>query len=129
MLQHLIEAYGYPAILLGTFLEGETVLILAGFAFVVIVAWLSFDIPPYYGVLAVVMTFALAVVACRATGESDITPGGAMGKIMQLTYGVLIPQNSTANLMTASISSNAALASADLLNDLKSGYLLGAKAA
>lgn len=32
MLQHLIEAYGYPAILLGTFLEGETVLILAGFA-------------------------------------------------------------------------------------------------
>ena len=93
---------------------------------VVIVAWLSFDIPPYYGVLAVVMTFALAVVACRATGESDITPGGAMGKIMQLTYGVLIPQNSTANLMTASISSNAALASADLLNDLKSGYLLGA---
>jgi uncharacterized oligopeptide transporter (OPT) family protein len=45
---------------------------------------------------------------------------------MQLTYGVLIPQSSTANLMTASITSGASLASADLLNDLKTGYLLGA---
>ncbi|MCP5425370.1 MAG: DedA family protein [Gammaproteobacteria bacterium] len=31
-LQTLIEHYGYLAVLLGTFLEGETVLILAGFA-------------------------------------------------------------------------------------------------
>jgi uncharacterized oligopeptide transporter (OPT) family protein len=45
---------------------------------------------------------------------------------MQLTYGVLMPQSYTANLMTASITSGAALASADLLTDLKSGYLLGA---
>jgi len=45
---------------------------------------------------------------------------------MQLTYGVLIPQSMTANLMTAGITAGAALSSADLLNDLKSGYLLGA---
>jgi uncharacterized oligopeptide transporter (OPT) family protein len=90
------------------------------------IAWLYFDVPPYFGVLAVVMTFVLALVACRATGESDITPTGAMGKIMQLTYGILIPQNATANLMTAGITSGAASASADLLTDLKSGYLLGA---
>jgi uncharacterized oligopeptide transporter (OPT) family protein len=45
---------------------------------------------------------------------------------MQLVYGVLIPQNATANLMTASITANASVASADLLTDLKSGYLLGA---
>ncbi len=31
-LEHLIENYGYLAILLGTFLEGETILVLAGFA-------------------------------------------------------------------------------------------------
>ncbi|PMY18170.1 peptide transporter, partial [Pseudomonas sp. FW305-3-2-15-A-R2A1] len=65
-------------------------------------------------------------VACRATGETDVTPTGAMGKIMQLTYGVLMPQAVTANLMTAAITSGSASASADLLNDLKSGYLLGA---
>lgn len=93
---------------------------------VVLLATLYFEIPPHLGVLAVLMTFVLALVACRATGETDITPGGAMGKIMQLTYGVLVPQSSTANLMTASITSGSSLASADLLNDLKTGYLLGA---
>jgi uncharacterized oligopeptide transporter (OPT) family protein len=83
-------------------------------------------IPPYFGVLAVLMTFFLALVACRATGETDVTPTGAMGKITQLTYGVLMPQSTTANLMTAAVTAGSASASADLLNDLKSGYLLGA---
>lgn len=99
--------------------------VLAGAA-VVWVAHTYFEIPWFYGALAVVMTFFLSLVACRATGESDITPIGAMGKIMQLTYGVLIPQSTTANLMTAGITSSAAGSAADLLNDLKSGYLLGA---
>jgi uncharacterized oligopeptide transporter (OPT) family protein len=97
---------------------------------VVIVAQHQFDIPYHLGALAVILTFVLALVACRATGESDITPTGAMGKIMQLTYGVLLPSNSptfaTSNLMTAGITAGAASSSADLLNDLKSGYLLGA---
>ncbi len=98
---------------------------LAGTA-IVLLAWRYFEVPPHYGALAVVLTFILGLVACRATGETDITPGSAMGKIMQLTYGVLIPQSTTANLMTAGITSGSSLASADLLNDLKSGYLLGA---
>ena len=93
---------------------------------VITVAWLCFEIPPHLGLLAVAMTFVLAIVACRATGESDITPGGPFGKIMQLTYGILIPQSSTANLQTAAITASASLSSADLLNDLKCGYLLGA---
>jgi putative OPT family oligopeptide transporter len=93
---------------------------------IVLLANLFFEIPLHFGVLAVVLTFFLALVAARATGESDITPTGAMGKLMQLTYGVLIPQSATANLMTAGITAGAAGATADLLNDLKSGYLLGA---
>lgn len=31
-MEHLIETYGYWAVLLGTFLEGETILVIAGFA-------------------------------------------------------------------------------------------------
>jgi uncharacterized oligopeptide transporter (OPT) family protein len=100
-------------------------MLLAG-AGTVWIAHATFEIPFIYGILAVLMTFLLSLVACRATGESDITPVGAMGKIMQLTYGVLIPQSTTANLMTASITASSAGSSADLLNDLKSGYLLGA---
>jgi uncharacterized oligopeptide transporter (OPT) family protein len=95
-------------------------------AAVVAVAAMFYNVPVHYGILAVIMTFALALVACRATGESDITPIGPLGKIMQLTYGVLIPQSVVANIMTAQITASSAASSADLLNDLKSGYLLGA---
>jgi len=97
---------------------------LAGAA-IIITANAFFDIPMHFGLLAVVLTFFLALVAARATGESDITPVGAMGKIMQLTFGTFIPSG-TANLMSASITANGAGCAADLLTDLKSGYLLGA---
>lgn len=86
----------------------------------------AWGIPPYWGAIAVAMSFVLSLVACRATGETDITPIGAMGKVTQLFYGIVIPQNATANLMTAGVTAGAASASADLLVDLKSGYLLGA---
>ncbi|MNK89025.1 OPT oligopeptide transporter protein [compost metagenome] len=49
-----------------------------------------------------------------------------MGKITQLTYGMLAPGNMVTNLMTASVTAGAAGSAADLLTDLKSGYLLGA---
>ncbi len=60
------------------------------------------------------------------TGETDTTPVGAMGKITQLTFGAISPGNMNVNLMSANITAAAAGASADLLTDLKSGYLLGA---
>lgn len=92
----------------------------------VTIAYLAFEVPLHLGALAVAMSFAFALVAARATGETDITPGSALGKIVQLTYGVLIPQSYKANLMTAGITAGSSLACADLLTDLKSGYLLGA---
>lgn len=92
----------------------------------VVLGWAFFQISPWMGALAVVMTFFLALIASRATGETDITPTGAMGKITQLVYGLLAPANMKVNLMTASLTGGAAIHSADLLTDLKSGYLLGA---
>jgi uncharacterized oligopeptide transporter (OPT) family protein len=86
----------------------------------------AFHVTPWMSVLAVIMTFFLSLVACRATGETDTTPIGPMGKITQLTYGFLAPGNMIINLMTASVTAGAAASSADLLTDLKSGYLLGA---
>lgn len=90
--------------------------------------YVAFSIAPALGFLSVILSFALALVACRATGETDITPIGAMGKITQLTYAVLAPSNMVTNLMAASVTANTASSSADLLTDLKSGYLLGANA-
>lgn len=92
----------------------------------VILGMVFFGIHWWMGVIAVVLTFFLALIASRATGETDITPTGAMGKITQLTYGLLAPGNMKVNLMTASLTGGAAIHSADLLTDLKSGYVLGA---
>lgn len=86
----------------------------------------SFGIPVPFGILAVLLAFVLSLVACRSTGETDIMPSGALGKITQLTYGVLMQQNVSANLMTAGITAGASTASAELLTDLKAGHLLGA---
>lgn len=92
----------------------------------IVIMHLQWDVAWYWGLFAVLMSFVLSLVACRATGETDITPIGAMGKVTQLFYGVTIPGNATANLMTAGVTAGAAGSAADLLTDLKSGYLLGA---
>jgi uncharacterized oligopeptide transporter (OPT) family protein len=88
--------------------------------------YLFFDIRWWMGVIAVLLTFVLAIIAARATGETDFTPIGAMGKITQLTYGLLAPSNTTVNLSTASITGAGACHSADLLVSMKAGYLVGA---
>ena len=88
----------------------------------------EWSVPLSLGVVAVLLAFVLSLVACRTTGETDITPIGAMGKVTQLFYGVAMPQQMVANLMTAGVTAGAAGAAADLLVDLKSGYLLGANA-
>ncbi len=87
---------------------------------------ISFQITWWAGIIAVALSFILSLVACRATGETDTTPIGAMGKVMQITFAILHPGNATINLASAGIAANSASSSADLLTDLKSGYLLGA---
>jgi putative OPT family oligopeptide transporter len=95
----------------------------------VALAWLghaSFGMPVWETAIAVALSFWLALVACRVTGETDTTPVGAMGKVTQLIFGVLKPGNINVNLMSANITAGSATSAADLLTDLKSGYLLGA---
>jgi OPT family oligopeptide transporter len=96
----------------------------------VVVVWMGhtfFHIQYWMGAIAVLMTFLLVVVAARSTGETDITPTGPLSKITQLTFGALAPGNIATNLMTANITAGSCSHAGDLLTDLKSGYLLGAK--
>ncbi len=93
---------------------------------VVWLEWFLFGIAWWMGALSVVLGFFIAIVAARVTGETDTTPTGALGKITQVTYGVLDPGNATTNLMTANVTGGIGLHAADLLTDLKSGYLLKA---
>lgn len=74
----------------------------------------------------VLLTFLLAIVAARVSGETGITPVGAMGKVTQLTFGVIESGNVSANLMAANVTGGAASQCADLLHDMKTGLLIGA---
>jgi uncharacterized oligopeptide transporter (OPT) family protein len=93
----------------------------------------AFGVAWWVGLVAVAMSFVLALVASRAAGETNIPPLGPMGKVMQLLFALISPPAAvgvqaslTHNVMAAGITANSAGAAADLLFDLKSGYLLGA---
>ncbi|MFN8176783.1 MAG: OPT family oligopeptide transporter [bacterium] len=102
------------------------VLGLVGAVGVIWIAHSAFSIKIWMGTLAVILSFFLALVACRVCGETDTTPVGAMGKVTQLTYGILAPRQTNTNLMAACITAGVADSASDLLTDLKSGYVLGA---
>ncbi|MBN1396054.1 MAG: OPT/YSL family transporter [Pirellulales bacterium] len=89
-------------------------------------AKVTFDMPWWQSAVAVPFAFLMSLVACRVTGETDTTPVGAMGQITQFTFAVIHPGKMFMNLMSANITAAAAGSSADLLTDLKSGYMLGA---
>lgn len=81
--------------------------------------WLSF--------VALALVFVFCLIAINSTGLTSITPIGAMGKLTQLTFGALAPGNKEVNLMTAGITGEVASHAANLLQDIKPGYMLGAK--
>ncbi|MBN1205416.1 MAG: OPT/YSL family transporter, partial [Myxococcaceae bacterium] len=68
----------------------------------------AFGVPPHLGLLGVVLSFGLAVVACRVTGETDVTPSGPLGQVAQLVFGALMPGNTLANTAAAGLSGSTA---------------------
>jgi len=94
----------------------------------VFVQYLAFHISIMLGLIAVALSFVVSLVCCRATGETDTTPIGALGKVTQLLYAVLPGAKGVGsiNLMAAGVTASAGAAASDLLTDLKSGYILGA---
>lgn len=99
---------------------------LAAAAVVVAVLNITLGIPVWMGALSIVISFFLAMVVVRATGETDIAPLGATGHITQMVYGGLAPGQVPVNLGTGIVTAGSAGESADLMQDLKTGYLLGA---
>ena len=88
-------------------------------------AW--FGVAWYWGALSIPLIIALALIAVSSTALTSITPTGALSKITQLTFGVLDKGHAATNLMTACMTTEVASNSANLLMDIKPGYMLGAK--
>ncbi|MCP5517339.1 MAG: OPT/YSL family transporter [Verrucomicrobiales bacterium] len=96
-------------------------------AVVVYLAHRFFGVSIWLGAIAVPMIFIFTLIGVNSTALTSITPTGALGKLTQLTYGVLAPRNITTNLMTAGITAEVAGHASNLLMDIKPGYMLGAK--
>jgi uncharacterized oligopeptide transporter (OPT) family protein len=86
-----------------------------------------FGIDYWLSMVAIALVFVFCLIAINSTGMTSITPIGAMGKLTQLTFGALAKGNKTVNLMTAGITGEVASHAANLLQDIKPGYMLGAK--
>jgi OPT family oligopeptide transporter len=86
-----------------------------------------FGIEWWLGLIAIPLVFVFTLIAVTSTGLTAITPGGALGKLTQITYGALAPGNVTTNLMTAGITSEVSLNASNLLMDIKPAYMLGGK--
>jgi uncharacterized oligopeptide transporter (OPT) family protein len=86
-----------------------------------------FGVHYWLGILAVPLVFVFTLIAVTSTGLTAITPGGALGKITQVTFSILAPGNVPTNLMAAGITSEVSLNTSNLLMDIKPAYMLGGK--
>jgi OPT family oligopeptide transporter len=81
-------------------------------------------------ILALLLAMVLSVMGVRALGETDLNPVSGISKLTQLIFALVTPPGHpnaiTINLIAGGISEAGALQAGDLLQDLKTGHLLGA---
>jgi putative OPT family oligopeptide transporter len=85
-----------------------------------------FGMHPALTVIAILLSAVLALVGTRALGETDVNPIGPMGKVTQLLFAAIAPGNVQINLMAAGITSAGSNNCGDMMQDMKTGRLLGA---
>ncbi|KKA28668.1 hypothetical protein TD95_004756 [Thielaviopsis punctulata] len=87
-------------------------------------------VPLFATVLAVLVALVLSVMGVRALGETDLNPVSGISKLAQLLFAVIIPSSHRGsvliNLVAGAISEAGALQAGELMQDLKTGHLLGA---
>jgi uncharacterized oligopeptide transporter (OPT) family protein len=89
------------------------------------------NLVPYYAtIIAVFMALILSIMGVRALGETDLNPVSGISKLAQLFFAVITPQSNKnsvlINLIAGAVSEAGALQAGDLMQDLKTGHLLGA---
>ncbi|MCB9850033.1 MAG: OPT/YSL family transporter [Phycisphaerales bacterium] len=94
---------------------------------VVYMAYSFYGVSPWLAALAVPMVFVFTLIAVNSTALTSVTPTGAMGKITQLSYAVIKPNQIHTNIVTACISAEVAGSASNLIQNIKPGYMLGGK--
>lgn len=91
----------------------------------------NFNMPVLPIIIAVFLALLLAILGVRALGETDLNPVSGIGKISQLIFAVLVPPSThpaavLINLIAGGITEAGAQQAGDLMQDLKTGHLVGA---
>ncbi|KAK7203945.1 oligopeptide transporter 8 [Myxozyma melibiosi] len=90
-----------------------------------------FSTVPLYAIFAAILiAFALSILGVRALGETDLNPVSGIGKISQLLFALIVPRSNPAavliNLIAGGVAEAGAQQAGDLMQDLKTGHVLGA---
>ncbi|KAL9602226.1 MAG: hypothetical protein Q9219_001950 [cf. Caloplaca sp. 3 TL-2023] len=86
---------------------------------------------PFYAIfLSIILALLLSIMGVRAQGETDLNPVSGISKLTQLVFALVIPSSNpnsvTINLLAGAVSEAGALQAGDMMQDLKTGHLLGA---
>ena len=93
-------------------------------------AWLThhfFGTPLHLALLALPLIFVLTIICTNSMALTSWTPTGALSKITQFSIGAIDHTNPASNLLPAGMTSEISANAANLLSDIKPGYMLGAK--
>ena len=98
--------------------------------FSVLGAWVThefFGVPWLLAFISLPLIFVLTVICTNSMALTSWTPTGALSKITQFTMGAIDRTNPASNLIPAGMTGEIAANSANLLSDIKPGYMLGGK--
>ena len=98
--------------------------------FSVLGAWIThtfFGVPWLLSFISLPLIFVLAVICTNSMALTSWTPTGALSKITQFSMGAIDRTNPASNLIPAGMTSEISANAANLLSDIKPGYMLGGK--
>ena len=98
--------------------------------FSVLGAWVThqfFGVPMFLALISLPLIFVLTVICTNSMALTSWTPTGALSKITQFTIGAIDRTNPASNLLPAGMTAEIASNAANLLSDIKPGYMLGGK--
>ena len=100
-------------------------LLLSSFTCIATLVWASDYLTVIQAILAVLCAMVVSLLAVRALGETDMNPVSAVGKVSQILFAIAAPKNVVANLVAGAVAEAGAAQAGDLMQDLKTGYILG----
>jgi OPT family oligopeptide transporter len=86
-----------------------------------------FGVPLWLSIVSLPLIFVLTVICTNSMALTSWTPTGSLSKITQFTMGALDRTNPGSNLLPAGMTAEVASNAANLLSDIKPGYMLGGK--